>query len=91
MKREVPTCLVSTPAMKAAAEHVKNVLDSQRQTTTHLLEDLRYLLLKDSDLIFKHRTNDIERRLRQIERALEFYRSAEARIEILISHLEGRV
>jgi hypothetical protein len=91
MNREAPTCLASTPAMKAATEHVKNVLDSQRQTTAHLLADLRYLLLKDSDLIFKHRTNDIERRLRQIERALEFYRSAEARIEILISHLEGRV
>jgi hypothetical protein len=91
MNREVPTCLASTPAMKAATEHVKKVLDSQRQTTTHLLEDLRYLILKDSDLIMNRRANEIERRLRQIERALEFYRSAEARIEILISHLGGRV
>lgn len=91
MNREVPTCLASTPLLKPAAEHVKSLLDTQRQTTTHILDDLRYLLLKESDLIFKRQSSEIERRLRQLERALEFYRRAEARIEILISHLGGRL
>jgi hypothetical protein len=89
MSHEIPACLASKPGQINAAEHVKSLLDVQRQTTLHLLADLRYLLLKQSHVALNSQLRDIYRRLRQVDLALEFYRRAETRIETLISHLGG--
>ena len=89
MTQQQPACLASTPGLQVG-EHLKSLLDAQRQATAHLLGDLRYLVLQRSNVVLATEAKDIERRVRQIERALEFYRRAETRVEILMARFRRR-
>lgn len=70
-------------------EHLKSLLDKQREITAELLADLRRLVVRRSTVALKPEYREIQRRLNQVEKALEFYRRAEATVEILMAHFGG--
>jgi hypothetical protein len=83
MTNETRTCLTSR-SNREDGEHLKSLLDTQRQITAHLLGDLRHLVLKRSSYARTSELKEIDRRLRQIERAHACYRQAETKVEILL-------
>jgi hypothetical protein len=88
MIQEKPVCLAATTT--EFADHLRAMFDAQKETSSHLLSDLRRLVLKRSSVALAAEQKEITRRLRQIERAIHFYRSAETEIEVLISNFGDR-
>jgi hypothetical protein len=88
MPQEGPDCLVCATSERAT-EHLTYLFDTHKQNMAHLLADLSFLVRKRSVVALGPERTEMNRRLRQIESALEAYRRAETKIEILISHFGG--
>jgi hypothetical protein len=76
---------------KAAFHHIRACHDEQRRANEHVINHLRQLILKRSQLSFGHEQREIARKSRQLERAFELYEEAEAKIQILLTWLGGGI
>jgi len=84
MTRQVPPCLTAT---SDPSEHLRSLLETQRQSAAHLIEDLRHRVAERSYWGLGGKTAPYDRLRREIDSAFETYKRAEAKLEILISKL----
>ena len=74
---------------KAASHHIQDCHDEQLRANEHVFHHLRQIIMKASDLPYGHGQKEIARKLRELEKAFELCKQAEAKIQILITALGG--
>jgi hypothetical protein len=74
---------------KPLINQILNCHDQQRQATDQLITHLRQMIHDRSCLSFGDEQKEAGRQLRQLERAFELYKQAEAKIQIIITRLGG--
>jgi hypothetical protein len=79
-----------TPA-KPSIDHIQDCQDQQRQAMEHLVAHLRQALKQGIDVFFDDERRERTRQRRELERAFELYRQADAKVEILIAQFGPRL
>jgi hypothetical protein len=78
-----------TPS-KPSIDHIQDCQNQQRQAMEHLIEHLRQTLEREAVMPFNDARRERTRQRRELERAFELYRQADAKIDILIGRFGGR-
>lgn len=73
-----------TPS-KPSMDHIQECQDQQRQAMEHLIEHLRQTLKQGTDAFFSDARRERTRQRKELEKAFELYRQADAKIDILIA------
>ena len=76
-----------TPS-KPSIDHIQDCQNQQRQAMEHLVAHLRQTLEQGTD-VFSDARRERTRERRELEKAFELYRQADAKADILIAQFGG--
>jgi hypothetical protein len=74
---------------KPSIDHIQSCRDEQQQLTDHLIAHLRQKIVERSNDSFNETQRECARQRKQLDRAFELYKQAEAKVQILIGHFGG--
>lgn len=74
---------------KPSMGHIIDCLDQQRKAMEHLVAHVGQMIRGRADVAIKDDLRECKRQRRQLEKALELSKQAEAKIQVLIVHSEG--
>jgi len=74
---------------KPSIDHIESCRDEQQQLTDHVIVHLRQKIVERSNHSFNETQRECARQRRQLDRAFELYKQAEAKVQILITQFRG--
>lgn len=86
MKNALETCATPT---KPSEAHIQGCQDQQRQAMDHLIAHIRQRIAEVSATAFADSLRECNSRRKQLEKALELYKQADTKFQILIDHFGG--
>ena len=86
----MPNALKNCPSpTKPPINHIQECQDQQRQAMDHLIAHLRQKIVERSNAPIVDGQKECARLRSQLNKAFEFYKQAEAKIQVLIADFGG--
>ena len=86
MKKALENC--PSPS-KPSTDHIQDCQEQQRQAMEHLIAHLRQMIASRSDVPFNGALRECNAQRRQLEKAFELYKQAEAKVQVIIAQFGG--
>ena len=74
---------------KPSIDHIQDCQDQQRQAMDHVVAHLRQKIVERSSYSFNETQRECARQRRQLDRAFELYKQADAKVQVLITRFGG--